>query len=307
MTDDDRDWFADQMEGLGLTFDKEVSAPLCEIYFRALGEFDRSEIQRAVDQSVTTLTFFPKPAELIRLIEGTPEEASQGAWVSLENARAKIGYWQSLWIEDPALSQSLLDTFGGWLAFCDSMHVVCDSETGRQIAGLSPEMQRAKQKEFAVNYARAKKNPRNVSRYHAGRCESENRNAVGGWKRGMFPDGSFYQPVGILTGDSVQSVSLPFDALTGQLTEGAKMELESNSVGLLAAVKDQKAIGTRPQRLIEAKTSQPQNLITREQFEAARVGAMERIAQPSMSDEQLEERRRLLQEQARKLLEDAAS
>jgi hypothetical protein len=298
MNDDHRDTFADLIEGLGLTFDKEVTAPLCEIYFRALMRFSIQDITSAVNLAVTSCKFFPKPVELIELIEGSPDEEAMGAWVRLEEARSKVGYFNSIWIEEAALSQSVIDTFGSWVLMCETLHVVLDSESGRQIGGLSPEMVRAKQKEFAVNYRRAKRDGKCRTHYHAGKCEIENSNTVGGWSRGMLAEGFFYQPLGIIGKDSIRTIQVPFDATTGRLVEEVRQQLESGKGHLIKQIS-----GARPKLLTEGEASplEPRGDLTpvvREITQAKRFKASE------MTEQDAEKRRQLLREQAKLLLKE---
>ena len=74
------DQFKSNLVAVGEVFSKEVSPALAKIYWRSLSQFTDNQVQAAFDRAVTNLKFFPKPAELIELIEGTRTEQAHGAW-----------------------------------------------------------------------------------------------------------------------------------------------------------------------------------------------------------------------------------
>jgi hypothetical protein len=238
--------FGALMAALCTTFDRQPSRLLIETYFNALADLTIEQVGRAAQLAISSCRFFPKPIELRELVESSPDDRAQAAWALLEEARAKVGYWVSVWFDDdPAMAQALTDTFGGWLAFCDQMHMVFSEETGRQIGGLSAEMQRAKQKEFLANYRRAVKAPRRIERYQPGKHETDNRATVAGWQRTNFPDGRFSQPLGILTGGEVRVISVAFDSTTAQLCDDARLMLESGNARRLIEARQIQAPTTR--------------------------------------------------------------
>lgn len=296
--------FSKALYALGEVFGRQLTETVINVYFKTFADFTIEEFESACYKAINECKFFPKPVELRQLIEGSADERAQAAWTFIEDLRAKVGYYSSVWIEDAALSQALADTFGGWISFCDSMHQVFDSESGRQIAGYSDEMKRAKQKEFIINYNRALKFPRRSERYHVGHTERENRNAVGSWKRGLFPDGVFYQPLGLIIGGEIATVSLPCAAYTAQLTAGAREQLEAHPIGLLNAVGHE-----RPKQIAPAPKDVDQNqsaLVTSERFEAKRVAAeaVKRFEPIEMTEEEKDRRMSILREQARLLTAD---
>lgn len=308
MKDEDADSFANLIEGLGLTFDKEVPDSLCEIYFRALARFTIEQVDQAVARAITTCRFFPRPAELIELIEGAPTDEGLAAWVLLQDARARVGYFNSIWFDDAALSQALLDTFGGWVAMCDQLHVVNDSVTGKQIAGLTPEMQRAKQKEFIENYKRARTHPRKVELYHAGQSERENRATVSGWKRGLFPDGLLYQPVGIVRGGDIELVKISFDAHTGALTSEARRELERGNVQGLLEAANRHQLKPAPLLLEAPKALADPEEVKRgiKNLRLVTEGSPLSMERAGLTDDEIESRRRVLRDQLAAIQEPEA-
>jgi hypothetical protein len=209
--------FAKVMTALYVTFDKSPSETVTDVYFTALAEFDIEQVERAASIAIKSCKFFPKPVELRELLTESPDDQAQRAWVLLQEAYKKAGYWHSLWVDDGALARAIETTFGGWVQASEAFH------------DLSPEMLASRRKEFAHNYRLALKRPEAVDRYFMGLHESQNAGSVGGWKRGTFADDVFFQKVGIVSGERVALVSMSFDARTGRLEDSAKQMLEGGS------------------------------------------------------------------------------
>jgi hypothetical protein len=82
VTEHDFQAFGGLMAVLEEVFDKDFTLQRVEIYFRALAAWPIERIKDAVESAVRTLKFFPKPAELIELIEGSPDDQAEQAWGS---------------------------------------------------------------------------------------------------------------------------------------------------------------------------------------------------------------------------------
>lgn len=309
MTDEDRDQFANHLEGLGLVFDREIADPLSEIYFRALKELPLETFAAAVNRAIATCTFFPKPAELLEIACGAPDDRALAAWLLLERAHREVGQSRSIYIADRALAVTLVDTFGGWIGYCEQMAAVFDYDNPlKQVAGLTPEMKRARQKEFVQRYRRAELTAnQRAAHYQIGASESINRANAGGWKRGIFPEGRFSQAIGVIASGDIRIVPVEYDALTGALCEcEAALIKEGNVRGLLALASGLPArlTATTPKMLPPAKIESitpahapldPRNGIRllRDQTRFPDSGGL--------SEGEYESRRRLLREQFQRL------
>lgn len=203
------------MTGLYETFDRTPSPTLTEVYYNALAEFDIADVERAAINAIQNCRFFPKPAELREFLLESPGDQAQRAWTLLVEATRKVGMYNSLWIEDMALAQAVILTFGGWVQACSAL------------ASLSPEMVASKRKEFTHNYQLVRRRgDSEADRYFLGHAEANNRSSVGGWKRGTFPENRFYQPVGIIGSTRVALIRLAYDARTGAVEPGALKSMQ---------------------------------------------------------------------------------
>jgi hypothetical protein len=112
VTEHDFEAFAGFMAVLEEVFGKDLNPQLVEIYFRALADFSIDRIAAAVEEAVRTLKFFPKPAELIELIEGSPDDQAEHAFGQFWLAVTRCGTYRSLYCEDDVLAETVRRLYG---------------------------------------------------------------------------------------------------------------------------------------------------------------------------------------------------
>ena len=165
--------FSKMISVLEVTFDKELSQEAKDAYWIALEDLPIESLERAGKQAMRECAFFPKPAELRKRVEGTPEDAATKAWTDLQSAYRRAGFWTSVLFADGAIAAAIEYVFGTW------------SLCSEQLNTLSPEMLRAKQKEFCDAYRRAVREGKTAPKYLRGYCEINNLETAGKWKRGQ--------------------------------------------------------------------------------------------------------------------------
>jgi hypothetical protein len=120
MQDSDRRAFfetwASAWEGCG----KAVTDRLLRFAFESLREYQLADIQRAVlerSRDADTGAFAPKPADIIRQIEGAGDERSLAAWTKVETAITRIGPHRLIAFDDNRI-HAVIDDMGGFMRFC---------------------------------------------------------------------------------------------------------------------------------------------------------------------------------------------
>lgn len=78
--------FMEYMTGLGEIFNKEISNILKDVYWKALENYTDEKCEAAFKQVIATCKFFPKPAELIEILQGSKEDQSIDAWQQVIDA-----------------------------------------------------------------------------------------------------------------------------------------------------------------------------------------------------------------------------
>jgi hypothetical protein len=61
--------------------------------------------------------FFPKPADIVRFIEGNGETRALKAWAIVEKALQCVGVYQSV-VFDDAFIHAVIEDMGGWVKLC---------------------------------------------------------------------------------------------------------------------------------------------------------------------------------------------
>lgn len=109
--------FDENLFMLAETFRVELSQMQLRAYKLVLSKYTDQQIEEGFLQAIATLKFFPKPAEIIELIEGKPSDQAILAWEKLLQAIQEHGSYYSVIFEDGRIAQTV-ELMGGWLQIC---------------------------------------------------------------------------------------------------------------------------------------------------------------------------------------------
>ena len=118
--------FSESFTLLCEVFDKQITPTLTEIYFQSLEEFIINKVLGGVSVAIKSCKFFPKPVELIEIINGGSsiqmlEDKSQVEAVKVLNAVKRVGGYNSVDFSDPVTKAVVMRVFGGWNKLCDDL------------------------------------------------------------------------------------------------------------------------------------------------------------------------------------------
>ncbi len=122
MIDPDIKRFMELIASIGEIYSKPISTSLAEIYWRSLKSFEFEDVEKAFHAHIHNPDcgqFFPKPADIIRFIEGSGETKALRAWTMVEKAIQQVGSYQSVAFDD-ALIHAVLEDMGGWVKLCST-------------------------------------------------------------------------------------------------------------------------------------------------------------------------------------------
>lgn len=124
---------------------KELSPAVESIYWEALKKYSKEQYDTAIKKIISTYVYnnIPKPAVIIKAIDGSIEEQGSIAWTYVVQAIRDIGAYQSVIFDDPTINSVIQNFMGGWTALCQTLL----------------EDLHWKEKDFVVNYAICKNNP----------------------------------------------------------------------------------------------------------------------------------------------------
>lgn len=100
---------------------KKATPAAITFSYEILVRFEYSDIHAAIVRHMNNPDagmFAPKPADIVRQIEGTGDEVSLQAWTRVEAAVSSYGSWTPL-VFDDARIHAVIGEMGGWSKFCE--------------------------------------------------------------------------------------------------------------------------------------------------------------------------------------------
>jgi len=119
MTENDKKAFLAVMYKLFAIYEMPLeNKHLLSAWFDALSDYDIEEVAVAAQRYIKSPdfgTYKPKPADLIKMIEGTSADRALMAWSKVESAVRSIGTYVTVAFDDPIIHRVIAD-MGGWVA-----------------------------------------------------------------------------------------------------------------------------------------------------------------------------------------------
>lgn len=120
MTEADRANFARLLAGVMAIYNRDVSEFALGVWWNACRSYDMDQIRAAFNQHVMdpeTGQFPPKPADIVRQLQGTHGDRSLIAWGKAFDAMQKVGAYESVVFDDGVI-HAVVEDLGGWPALC---------------------------------------------------------------------------------------------------------------------------------------------------------------------------------------------
>lgn len=118
MTPRDKHEFAALMTALGDYYGRELSDAVIGMYWQGLERYDIAAVREALNRHMhnpDTGQFFPKIADISRMLAGTTQDAALVAWAKVDQAVRRVGTYADVVFDDPLVHRVLHD-MGGWMA-----------------------------------------------------------------------------------------------------------------------------------------------------------------------------------------------
>lgn len=118
----DRDRFITMLAHVAAVYGRDMTPGVIELYWAALEPYDLAAVRQAFDRHVKNPDsgqFMPKPADLIRMLGGTTQDAALLAWAKVERAVRRVGGYSTVVFDDP-LIHAVIDDMGGWVRLCET-------------------------------------------------------------------------------------------------------------------------------------------------------------------------------------------
>ncbi|QOJ19504.1 MAG: hypothetical protein HRU77_01610 [Gammaproteobacteria bacterium] len=117
MTEHDFQKFHDGLVGVYSFYDKEINDFALDLWWNALKQYDLAAITQAFGRHVVNTEsgkWLPKPADIIRMLQGSTQDAALIAWAKVDKAVRHKGCYVDVVFDDPLIHRVLHD-MGGWI------------------------------------------------------------------------------------------------------------------------------------------------------------------------------------------------
>lgn len=145
-------------------YNQDITDFALDVWYEALKQYDFAAIKSALNRHCVNPDngqFLPKPADVVKLLQGSTNDSALVAWAKVDKAVKQVGGYASV-IFDDAIIHAVIDDMGGWIKLC--------SHKNDEWAFVA--------KEFENRY-RGFKTTQNITSYSKvliGRAEAENNN-----------------------------------------------------------------------------------------------------------------------------------
>lgn len=112
------DKFQQGLTGVYSFYDKEINDFALDLWWQAMKHFDLPAIIQAFNRHVVNPEagkWLPKPADIIRMLQGSTQDAALIAWAKVDKAVRHKGTYVDVVFDDPLIHRVLHD-MGGWTA-----------------------------------------------------------------------------------------------------------------------------------------------------------------------------------------------
>lgn len=120
MREADRESFAVLLTDVMAFYRQDVSPFALSVWWQACQQFDIEQVRKALTAHAMDAErgqWAPKPADLVRMLQGTFTDRSLVAWGKVLDAAQRVGAYESVAFDDPAIHCAIVD-LGGWQAVC---------------------------------------------------------------------------------------------------------------------------------------------------------------------------------------------
>jgi hypothetical protein len=118
MTESDRPTFFTLMGGVHAFYRQDFSDFSGGVWWMAMKPFDLPAVQDAVNRHCVNPDngqFMPKPADIVRLLQGSTQDGALVAWAKVDRAIRQVGTYATVCFDDPIIHRVITD-MGGWVA-----------------------------------------------------------------------------------------------------------------------------------------------------------------------------------------------
>lgn len=114
--------FAGLISDVMAFYKQDVSEFAMSVWWQACINFDLEQVRKALTAHAMDPDrgqFSPKPADIVRALQGTHTDRALLAWNKAYKAISQVGAYQTVDLGDP-IAHAVIQSMGGWPKFCQS-------------------------------------------------------------------------------------------------------------------------------------------------------------------------------------------
>lgn len=112
--------FVEALAGVHDFYGKELSEFAAQVWLEAVKGFELAQVTKALSAHLMDADrgqFMPKPADLVRILQGTQTDRAMIAWGMVAAAMSSVGAYTDVVFDDPIVHLCVTD-IGGWVKVC---------------------------------------------------------------------------------------------------------------------------------------------------------------------------------------------
>lgn len=120
MQDREKKEFSDLLTDAMAFYKQDVSKFAMSVWWEACKKYDLDQVRSALTRHAMDAergVYPPKPADMVRMLEGTATDRAVMAWGKALEAAQRVGAYTDVVFDDPAIHAAIED-LGGWPKFC---------------------------------------------------------------------------------------------------------------------------------------------------------------------------------------------
>ncbi|HEP6426919.1 TPA: hypothetical protein VDB83_001190 [Burkholderia cenocepacia] len=117
MIGNDRNEFAALMAGVYGFYGKDASDFALDVWWQAMSPYDFEAVKDALNRHCVNPDsgqFLPKPADVVKMLSGSTQDAALVAWAKVDRAVREVGTYRSVVFDDAVIHRVVTD-MGGWV------------------------------------------------------------------------------------------------------------------------------------------------------------------------------------------------
>lgn len=122
MNDQDKRAFKELITSVLAFYRQDASTFALQVWWAACESFDMEQVRKALNAHAVDPErgqFCPKPADVVKALQGTKTDRARMAWGKAFDAMQRVGAYKSVAFDDPVI-HAVIEDLGGWTKLCRS-------------------------------------------------------------------------------------------------------------------------------------------------------------------------------------------